>query len=80
MSLGVIPMFWLEFLRILVKITKRKEREKLGITGPFVVAKGTLAEAKDFAAAKGNHAAAKTLFIMIKFLDFVSESLVFVHR
>ena len=37
MSLGVIPMFWFEVLRILVK-NRKNELEKLGITGPFAAA------------------------------------------
>ena len=59
MSLGVIPIFWLEFLGFWRKNTKRRNKEKLAFTGPFAAAKGTLA------AAKGTLAATKC-FVVVK--------------
>ena len=54
MSFGVIPIFWLEFLRLLEKKTqKKRNQENLAFTGPFAAAKGTLAVAKCFAVEKG---------------------------
>ena len=94
MSLGVIPIFWFEFLDdFWRKITNRGKQEKLG-TGPF-------AAANTFAAAKGGLAAARlrakkatprvhcseALLCRDKdtvhhdqISDFYSESRVFVHR
>ena len=107
MSLGVIPIVWLEFLRVLEKKRKRRNQENLALMGLFVAAKGTLAPAKCFAAAKGCLAAVRpkgqkraprvrqgvALLCRGKVLsvdedtvhhdqisDFVSESLVFLHR
>ena len=46
MSLGVIPIVWLEFLRVLEKKRKRRNQENLALMGPFAAAKGTLVAAK----------------------------------
>ena len=53
MSFGVIPIFWLEILRVLEKKAKKRNQENLAFTGPFAAAKGTLAVAKCFAIEKG---------------------------
>ena len=40
MSLGVIPMFWFEFLRILVKNRKKERTRKTGHHGPLRYSEG----------------------------------------
>ena len=55
MSMGVIPIFWLEFLRVLEKNKCKKEKpgKIWHLRGPFAAAKGTLAAVKCFTTVKG---------------------------
>ena len=88
MSLGVIPIFWFEFLGdFWRKIANRGKQEKLG-TGPFAVAKGGLAMVRPRAKKASprvhyNEALLRhgenTFHSGPKFL-FCFESPVFVHR